>query len=82
MQWDCPFPEEADDAGVDHAVVTLRVEVGGDGTVQSVRATSDPGHGFAREARRCAMSKRWSAGLDRAGNPANAVALVNVRFDR
>jgi outer membrane biosynthesis protein TonB len=82
-EWEeCPFPPEADDAGVDHAVVTLRVEVGADGTVASVRATSDPGHGFAREARRCAMSERWSAGLDRAGNPTSAVATVTVRFDR
>jgi len=80
--WDCPFPDEADDAGVDHAVVSLRIEVAADGHVLSASAARDPGHGFAREARRCALSKRWSAGLDRAGQPINSTTVVNVRFDR
>jgi len=80
--WDCPFPIEADDAGVDHAVVSLRIEVAADGHVLSASATRDPGHGFAREARRCALSKRWSAGLDRAGQPTVSTTVVNVRFDR
>jgi outer membrane biosynthesis protein TonB len=82
LQWDCPFPVEADDAGIDTAVVGLRVEVAADGKVREARALSDPGHGFAREARRCALSKRWAPGLDRAGNPTLAIALVKVRFER
>jgi periplasmic protein TonB len=81
-QWQCPFPPEADDAGVDHALVTLRVNVAADGRVQSVVTSSDPGNGFGREARRCASSKRWSSGVDREGRPTSAVAVVNVRFDR
>lgn len=81
-QWQCPFPIEADDAGIDHAVVTLRVEVDAVGGVQRVTATTDPGSGFGREARRCATSKRWAAGLDRDGRPISAIAIVNVRFDR
>lgn len=81
-RWDCPFPVEADDAGMDRAVVGLRVEVAADGGVQEVKSTSDPGYGFAREARRCAKSKRWSPGLDRNGQPARAVALVTVHFER
>jgi protein TonB len=80
--WKCPFPPEADDEGIDQAVVTLRVEVAAEGGVLDVRATADPGHGFAREARRCAQQKRWDPGLDRAGRPARAIALVNVRFER
>jgi len=80
--WECPFPLEADDAGVDHAVVSLRIEVAADGHVLSANATRDPGHGFVREARRCALSKRWSAGLDRAGQPVNSTTVVNVRFER
>lgn len=82
LHWDCPFPVEADDAGIDSAVVGLRVEVAADGKVREARATTDPGHGFGREARRCALSKRWAPGLDRAGRPTTAVALVNVRFER
>jgi periplasmic protein TonB len=80
--WECPFPIEADDAGVDHAVVTLRVEVGTDGRATRVDIVKDPGSGFAREARRCATSKRWQAGLDRLGHAAITQATVNVRFDR
>ena len=80
--WDCPFPVEADDAGVDHAVVTLRVEVGADGHVVQASATRDPGHGFGREARRCALYKRWAPGLDREGRAASSVTVVNVRFER
>lgn len=80
--WDCPFPPEADDEGIDHAVVTLQVEVGPDGRATAAEAKKDPGSGFGREARRCALRQRWSPGLDRAGQPYAASALVNVRFDR
>jgi periplasmic protein TonB len=83
FRWDdCPFPPEADDAELNHAVVTLRVEVGLNGEVTSVRVVSDPGHGFGREMRRCAGTKRWMPGLDRAGRPTSGVALVKVRLDR
>jgi protein TonB len=80
--WDCPFPREADEAGLDHAVVGLRVEVDAEGKVLSATTRSDPGHGFAREARRCALGKRWAPGFDRAGRPVRAKTTVNVRFDR
>ena len=80
--WDCPFPAEADDAGLDHAVVTLRIEVAADGHVIQASATRDPGHGFGREAKRCALGKRWAPGLDHDGHAANAVTDVNVRFNR
>jgi periplasmic protein TonB len=82
LHWDCPFPVEADDAGIDSAVVGLRVEVAADGKVKEARALTDPGHGFGREARRCALSKRWAPGLDRAGRATVAIAMVNVRFER
>jgi periplasmic protein TonB len=82
LHWDCPFPVEADDAGIDAAVVGLRVQVAADGKVEEAKALTDPGHGFGREARRCALSKRWAPGLDRAGRPVAAIAMVNVRFER
>jgi periplasmic protein TonB len=81
-QWQCPFPPEADDAGVDHAVVSLRVQVAADGSVRNVSTTNDPGDGFGREARRCAASKRWVPALDGAGMAAAGVAFVKVHFDR
>jgi periplasmic protein TonB len=80
--WQCPFPPEADDADVHHAVVALRFEIGADGVMRSVSSSSDPGNGFGREAKRCAQSSRWLAARDRAGRPIPGVALVNVRFDR
>jgi periplasmic protein TonB len=80
--WTCPFPDEADDMGVDHAVVTLRIKVAADGSVMDAIVARDPGDGFGREARRCALRKRWSPGLDSAGKATGATTVVNVRFDR
>jgi protein TonB len=82
VAWDCPFPEEADEIGLDAALVTLRVGVDRQGSVARVDVVRDPGDGFGREARRCAMRKRWAPGLDRAGNPITATAVVHVRFQR
>jgi periplasmic protein TonB len=81
-RWDCPFPHEADDEGVDTATVALRVQVGLLGQVLGVEVVSDPGAGFGREARRCALKKRWQPGLDREGAAAAMSALVHVRFER
>ena len=80
--WNCPFPTEADADGVDNAVVTIRVDVSSAGTVRNVIVLSDPGHGFAREAKRCAMSKAWSPTLDHDGNPIQGTVALRVRFDR
>ena len=80
--WDCPFPEEADAAGIDSAVVSLRVQVASSGAVESVAVVRDPGDGFGREARRCALRKRWAPALDRAGSAIGSTAIVNVRFVR
>jgi len=80
--WDCPFPEEADDEDIDEAVVTLRVRVALDGTLEAVDVARDPGTGFGREARRCARDKRWQPARDRAGNAIASQSVINVRFSR
>jgi protein TonB len=80
--WDCPFPEEADDEGIDDSAVTLRVEVLEDGRVKSVVVEQEAHRGFGREARRCAMRKRWQPGLDRAGRAAAMTTRVKVVFTR
>jgi len=80
--WDCPFPEEADSEDIGDALVTLRVRVASDGEVEHVDVVKDPGDGFGREARRCALRKRWQPGRDRAGRALVMSALVNVRFYR
>lgn len=82
MRWDCPFPQEADIEGINRAVVNLRIDLSATGEVRAAQATTDPGFGFARVARRCALSKRWAAALDRDGNPTAATTVVTVRFDR
>jgi protein TonB len=81
-QWDCPFPEEADDDGVDKSTVTLRVKVKADGNVESVDVEQAEQRGFGREARRCAMRKRWQPGLDRTGKASTMTTVVKVRFTR
>jgi periplasmic protein TonB len=80
--WDCAFPAEADVAQVDHAVVTLRIAVAQTGATQSVSIEADPGNGFGREARTCAMRKQFDPALDAEGNPVDGSSLINVRFDR
>jgi protein TonB len=66
-EWSCPFPQEADTAQIDEAYVTLQVDVRADGTPGAVRVLGDPGNGFGREARRCALGKRYSTALDHDG---------------
>lgn len=79
----CPFPPEADADQIDYAVVTLVVTVRPDGSTQSVRVTQDPGHGFGRSARMCALAQRYVSALDRGGNPmAGTTAPIRVIFTR
>jgi protein TonB len=81
LAWNCGFPPEAQD--VDHARVVITVTVGPDGSPESARVDSDPGNGFGRVARNCAMAKHYQPGLDKAGHPTttNTPPFV-VRFDR
>lgn len=81
--WSCPFPPEADIDGVDQAVASIVVTVRPDGTPLSVKIVSDPGHGFGRAARQCALGRRFSPGLDRAGQPTTSTSPpIKVRFTR
>jgi protein TonB len=82
LEWACPFPPEAEAAGIDDAVASIRVEVDASGAIRTASIESDPGHGFGRAARSCALTKRWSPALDRDGNPVAGGAVVRVRFVR
>jgi protein TonB len=66
-EWNCPWPQEADAEQVDEAYVTVEVAVNADGRPSQVAIVKDPGHGFARKARECAMSKTFTTALDREG---------------
>src|SRR5262249_13006431 len=80
---DCPFPGEADADQIDQAFVTVQVNVRPDGSPESVAIVQDPGHGFAREARKCAMRKKYATGLDPDGRPVGgSTKPFRVRFER
>jgi protein TonB len=81
--WNCPFPPEADAEQIDSAVAVLVIRVRPDGTPLSVQVVSDPGHGFGRSARICALGKRYTPGLDKVGSPTTStMPPVKVRFSR
>ena len=81
-EWRCPFPSEADAEGANHAVATLRIIVDVRGLPTGVLVLRDPGHGFGREARRCALEKHFEPALDHAGIPIGGKVTLNVHFDR
>lgn len=78
----CPFPAEADAEQVDEAAVGIEVKVGVDGRAESVAVTRDPGHGFGREARKCALREKYSPALSVEGVAIPGVYRVNFRFSR
>jgi periplasmic protein TonB len=82
-EWSCPFPAEADASETDEAFVPLVVEVAPDGRATSARVLKEPGHGFGREAQRCAMTKRYVAALDHEGSAVpGATKPFRVHFTR
>lgn len=81
--WNCGFPAEADFDQVDFATVMITVTVGTDGRAKSVSVLSDPGHGFGKQARSCAMRMSYTPGLDRNGQPVvKTTSPFPVRFTR
>jgi periplasmic protein TonB len=84
VEWnDCPFPGEADAEQIDQAFVLIQVKVRPDGAPESVSVLQDPGHGFGREARKCAMRKKYAQGLDPDGAPIPGMTKpFRVRFER
>lgn len=84
VDWnDCPFPGEADAEQVDQAYVMIQVKVKPDGSPENVTIVQDPGKGFGREARKCAMRKKYANGLDADGNAIGGMTKpFRVRFER
>jgi protein TonB len=82
-QWDCPFPAEADAEEINYQRVKLLIVVRPDGTPQDAKVIADPGNGFGREARKCAMMRRYEPALDREGKPVlGTIPQVNITFQR
>lgn len=82
VSWNCPFPVEADEKGIDNAVVALSIEVAANGDIVNVTVDRESGNGFGRVAASCARSKRFSPAADRAGTATAGRSRVNVRFHR
>ncbi|HXJ22167.1 MAG TPA: ferric siderophore ABC transporter substrate-binding protein [Polyangia bacterium] len=82
--WNCPWPAEADARQVDQETVVLRVAVRADGRVDRVDVLQDPGFGFGREARDCALASRaFTPALDATGAPVAAMSPpIRVHFYR
>jgi protein TonB len=82
--WNCPWPAEADARQVDQETVVLRVAVRADGRVDRVDVLQDPGFGFGRAARDCALGSRaFTPALDPSGAPVAAMSPpIRVHFYR
>jgi len=81
-EWRCPFPPEADADQVDDASAVIEVTVGADGRASGARVLQDPGHGFGREARACAMRESYVPALDRDGRAVSSSKKFRVKFER
>jgi periplasmic protein TonB len=81
--WNCPWPAEADARQVDQETVVIRVTVGIDGRADRVDVLQDPGFGFGPAARQCALSTRFGAARNPAGDPIAALSPpIRVHFFR
>jgi hypothetical protein len=78
----CYFPEEADRAGLQKAVVDIDVFVQPDGRPRSVSVKHDPGFGLGKAATRCAMEQRFVPAHDAAGRHAPGRLTIRVRFSK
>jgi periplasmic protein TonB len=82
-QWDCPFPAEADAEEINYQRVSLLIVVRPDGTPQDAKVIRDPGNGFGREARKCALTRRYEPARDREGRPTlGTTPQINITFQR
>ena len=81
-EWRCPFPPEADADQVDEASAIIEVVVGADGKAARASILQDPGHGFGREARSCAMRESYVPALDRDGKTVASSKKFRVKFER
>jgi len=79
----CRFEPDADCEQIDFQIVPIVITVAPDGSPRDVKVPKDPGHGFARAAKQCAMKHRYKPALDRAGHPVvSTMPPIHVRFSR
>ncbi len=78
----CPFPPEADKAAIDGAFVVLEADIDATGHARAVRVIRDPGHGFGRVARECALAATFEPAHDGHGVAIDEVLQFRVTFTR
>ncbi len=82
-EWNCPWPDEAQELPLDEQTATIRVTVRADGSVESSQVVQDPGDGFAAAAIRCARRTRFTPAKDAEGRPIRAVSPpIRLHFFR
>jgi len=81
-EWRCPFPPEADADQIDDAAAVIEVVVGATGQATRASILQDPGHGFGREARACALRESYVPALDREGRAVASSKKFRVKFER
>jgi hypothetical protein len=83
VYWECPWPAAAAQAGVNHAVVHVTVDVTVRGKATAVQLIDQPGYEFGEDAIRCAMDQRYIPGRDAQGRPvAGRTRKFSVQFNR
>ena len=81
--WNCSFPSEADAAQIHNMSVKVLISVGIDGKPSKVSVLGDPGYGFGKAARLCAMSRSYSPASDRSGKTiAGSLGPISIQFER
>ena len=80
--WDCPLPSEADAEGINFMKVQVAVTVSTDGRARTATVLKDPGFGFGKAARACALRQAYSTALNAAGQPVEQTFTVSVKFVR
>lgn len=79
----CPFPEQANQNGIDYAEVLMRVLVSPTGVAQKVRLLADAGYGFGETAANCALAAEFGPAQDSQGAPIQAwTPAICIRFSR
>ncbi len=83
VSWECPWPAAAAQAGVNHAVVHVTVDVTARGQATAAHLVDQPGYEFGDEALRCAMDQKYIPGRDADGRPAaGRTRKFSVQFNR
>ena len=82
VTWKCPWPREAD-AEMRHMAVRAQAEVRADGSAIGITVLDDPGYGFAREARLCALRHSYVPAHGADGAPIDGTSIPFwIYFDR